>query len=78
MEAVLFEQATSDARIIEEATCDNLGFTTLLHRSGGGLDDHTVNYMKCNHCGKHYVVTDFVNGRCDIRPMTDKEIQQHG
>ena len=81
--AILDEQALSDWRIVgevgvcEAALCD-MRVTTVLHRDGGGFeDDHCTTYLRCHCHGHFFVVTDFVNGRCDIRPMTAAEIERY-
>lgn len=80
---VVAENAERELAIVEEATpayCE-LRVTQMLHREGGPMDDHESVWLQCTDakctCEKFWVATGFVNGRVDIRPMTEREIEQH-
>ncbi len=76
-QAVLDEQALSDARIVDESECD-CKTMTLVHRDGGGLDDHATDYLICQRCGAGEVITVWASRHESyVRPMTAREHERY-
>lgn len=74
-QAVLDEQALSDARIVAECDCRSM---TLVDRVGSGLDDHATDYLICQQCGAGEVITTWATrNESDVRPMTASEWERY-
>ena len=76
--AILDDQTRWNERVIAEGEACDCKNVKVVARVGGGLDDHSVDYVLCRRCGAGEVITTWASRKeCDRRPMSAKEHERY-
>ena len=75
---ILTEHSRWERQILAEGEACDCRNVKVVERLGGGLDDHSVDYVLCRRCGAGEVITTWASRKeVDRRPMTAREHERY-